>query len=201
MSKHTRLLDLISDADKDQMAEIISTRTTLMRSAFDWKDKIQDKIKVLKDNNCLVFGCFDDDTLISFFSVMPWKRMPYYTMSNFFVRTGTVSYFSVKNSGVSDLLETSIKHMENLNYYTFYFSRAEDNWSIKNKRKNNLGFESLCPAYARYIRTIEEIIDKGHVSKYEMHRKMIGDDPVLLKSVVIRCTLPNELRHWQYEFQ
>jgi hypothetical protein len=195
---YTRLLDLQDSSDKNQMSDIILSRNTLMRSSFDWVNKLENKIQLLKDNKCLVFGYFNEHKMISFLSVMPWKKMPYYTMSNFFVRAGAVKYFSIKNSGIPDLLTASVEHMESLNFYTFYYVRSDEKWPIKNKKRKNLGFDELCPEYKRYIVTVEEIIEKGEYPKYETHAWMISELPVLLKSIVIRYTLPNHLRHWGY---
>jgi hypothetical protein len=198
--KIVRQLDLLDSSDLSQVTEIIDGRNTLMRSTVDAPMSAQ-RIKIYKENKSELFGYFDGDILVSFLSVSDWEFLPYYTISNFFVRTGSMKYFSVKHSGVADLFARAIEHMEGKQYYTFYFVRAETHWPIKNKKRNNLGFEDSCPPYTRYIRTLEEIIEPGCASKYNRHHRLLGSDIVEHKSVVIRCTLPNELRHWNYEFQ
>jgi len=200
MIKHTRLIDLNATADSSQVAEIISSRNTMMRMPTDWQNSVEERISFLKENGFIVFGFFHDDQLISFLSVMPWKKMPYYTMSNFFVRAGAIKVFSIKNSGMPDLFTAAINYMENLHYYTFYYIRADERWPIKNKKKKNLGFDDLCQEYKRYIVTMEEIINPGERSQYPMHSILLGDQQVSdLKRVILRYTLPNELRHWGYE--
>lgn len=202
MTKITRLLNLNCDSDRIQLSEIISEKDTLMRVSTDWKNKLEEKIQSFVNNErCRVFGHFHDDKLISFLSVISWKSLPYYTMSNYFVRPGSIRYFSIKNSGIPELFETSVTHMEKLGYYTFYYVRADERWPIKNKKRKNLGFDEHCKEYKKYIVTMEEIIYPGEESKYNTHRLMLGEQfDNSLKRVVIRYTLPNELRHWGYEF-
>lgn len=191
-------LDLDNTNHLQQITDIINSRDSLMR--IPAAGKALEKINNFKNNKHILFGCFEGDILLSFISVGQWAALPYYTISNFYLRAGTLKYFSVKDSGMAALFTAAIEHMESKEYYTFYFTRAEEHWPIKNKKRGNMKFEESCPAYARYIRTLEEIIEPNCISKFSAHRSFLGDTSVSIKSAIIRCTLPNELRAVNYEF-
>jgi hypothetical protein len=199
--KYVKQIDLQCEKNKLEILNIISSRNSLMRQPHDLTIQAVDKYENFIKYGSLLFGYYVDDKLISFLTATPWPGLPYYTISNFFVLPGSIKYFTLTNSGVTDLLTESIKHMESKGYYTFYYVRSEDHWPIRNKKKKNLGFHIQWPDYKKYVVTMEEMIEPGQRSVYRTHDRLLGGvNNSELRRVIIRYTLPHELRTESYEF-
>jgi hypothetical protein len=195
-----RQLNLDCESDRTQMLKIIANSVSLMRQDSDVSNHSLKKIDNLIKFNSVIFGYFVDDKLLSFLTSTPWKSLPYYTISNFFVLKGSLKYFTLKNSGVIDLLNHVVNDMESKGYYTFYYVRAEDHWPIKNKKRKNLGFSSLWIKYKDYVVTAEEVVESGKQSQFKTHDMLLGNTVSELKRVVIRYTLPHDKRTQGYDF-
>ena len=199
--KYVKQLNLQCENNKLEIISLISGRNSIMRQASDMINQATEKFNIFIKYESLLFGYYDEDKLISFLTSTPWRGLPYYTISNFFVQQGSINYFTLKNSGVIDLLTETVKHMENKGLYTFYYVRSEDHWPIKNKKRKNLGFSIQWPDYKKYVVTMEEMIEPGQRSRYETHDLLLGGvNTSDLRRVIVRYTLPHELRSEGYDF-
>jgi hypothetical protein len=199
--KYVKQIDLQCEKHKVEIINIISGRKSLMRQSADMSCKAVDKYNNFIKYNSILFGYYDDEKLISFLTSTPWEGLPYYTISNFFVLQGHIRYFTLTNSGMIDLLTETVKYMENKNYYTFYYVRSEDHWPIKNEKRKNMGFSKQWPEYKKYVVTMEEMIEPGQRSRYNTHDILLGGvNTSDLRRVIVRYTLPHELRSEGYDF-
>lgn len=171
---------------------LVRGRNSLMRVLYE-EDPDAKAIRILSNPSIFVFGKFDGEELISIISAYEWPGLPYYTIDNLYVKAGYQKFFSLEKSGFADILTKIVCFMEERGRFTFYFVRAHiKKWVIRDRNLEE--FRRLSPEFNLYDYTIEEVVEPNMQSKYKAHRELLGNVTRPIKTVVIRCTLPDRLR-------
>lgn len=136
----------------------------------------------------ILFGNFNDkNELICILGIFLWKNLPYYTQ--LFLKTQGNSY-GWDNNGIKECWNMMLEYCEQNNRYTFYYARSTKWPGSKLSEK----FFETVPKYKRYIRAVEEVIEKNNKSKFPYFNNIIGNFSLSTDVVIIQNTLRPEYR-------
>jgi hypothetical protein len=150
--------------------------------------------KILRSSTHETWAYYQDEKLISFMSSFDFPNLPYYGILNFKVIKNT-NYFSQIKSGYIDLFNTITEHKEQQQRYTFFVTRAIQRNTDVRKRLFDEWQKYAPEFFNRYLRTIEEVIPAGSLSKYEYFNRALLRDKVYDNDMLImKWTCRNEFR-------
>ncbi len=193
MNYNTRFLT--TEEDLNQVIELQKLRPGVFRD----RDAEMD----LDHGGNKFVGAFDETgLLVGTLRIIEWSILPFYTIGTLFIRPGlTKGYdFSDEHNPMPGVLDFAIEHMESRNFYTWYYSRAMSP-GYRRLELNRKDFLSCTKLGSRYLRQVSEIVPAGERSKYSLHDKHLMNQTWEKDTLIVMCTLPNELRSYKDVFR
>ena len=150
--------------------------------------------KILRSNTHQTWGFYNDNKLISFMSAFDFPNLPYYGILNFKVLR-SVGYYSHVTSGYVALMKAVSESKEEQQRYTFFIARsAQRKYDIR--QKLHAEHQQADPEFfKKYLRTVEEVVPAGQLSKFDYFNKALLRDKVFDNDMLImKWTCRNEYR-------
>lgn len=180
----TFIVRQLTKSDLTQIEPIVRSKKKCVRRAFTDEDKdLQiENIKGAIDQQ-QVYGAFLGDELKCFMLVHRWALVPYYSWSVLYSKTS--ERFSLEKSGMAALFNHVITEHEKDGYFRWFFVRDYENWPTKYLIKL---FE-LVPAFMRYHRVVEEVVEPETLSIFPAHNKLLASHTHPRRMMIISGTL------------
>lgn len=131
-----------------------------------------------------IYGLFRDSELLGVMRIIPWTKLPYYTISTFFViRDAKIKFYA----GLNLFLNQVTRDMEAEGRWTFYtFARLRPFYRKEMVQEGRLEtITQHIQAYRRYDFVTEEIVPAGCSSKSEIFRismaNTVWDCPIIVR--------------------
>jgi len=150
--------------------------------------------KILRSQTHTTWGFFNNADMVSFMSSFDFPNLPYYGLLNFKVLQ-TSTYYSQVKSGFIDLINFISEQKEAEQRYTFFVTRAVLRRVDARKKLFDEWKNHAPDLYKKYLRTIEEVVPAGQLSKFDYFNKALLREKVFDNDMLImKWTCRNEFR-------
>lgn len=127
--------------------------------------------------------------------VFSWSKLPMYTIGGLYIRKGTIQRYDFANpkNPITPILDTILGEMEAKGFYTWLYVRAISRGyhHLEKQGHDLLACSTLGRRYERYV---QEVVPAGQRSAYETHDNLLGHAPWSKPTMIVLCTLRNDLR-------
>ena len=183
--------------DIEQLDDIITNhKGALSRQVFS--EKYIQSVKSYLINSFLInempnnilYGYFNDETLISFSSVVYWSSLPHYTVDHSYVRKNITNYYSLDKSGLGHIYNAIVSDAESNNRYRWYFYR-----NMKWPTNKVVSQWKQYKMFNNYHIVLEDILYPKMKSNFAIFKHMINTDDLQDPLVILSGTLKQKYRN------
>jgi hypothetical protein len=181
-----------TDEEYRQVAELWSSKTTLMRHSIDGaldQDVRRGKIAAALTAEGEVVGTLRSISWIENIG------LPFYSIGGFYLKTGLVKQlnFSSQSNPTGAMLDLLLAHEESRGFYNWYYIRPLGKAYSKIREDGNelLAHSKLG---VRYRRDVEEVVLPGQRSNFRMHNNLLLNRTWQRPMMIIKCSLENKYR-------
>jgi hypothetical protein len=196
----------LTDNDISLAEEMYLSQNRLQRSEYN---KTSADFQMIVSSGAELAGAFSDDGILqSYLTYRFLKKLPISIINGIHIRRGAFNAYLFNNDAhpLPRIIDYVLEKAESLNYYTWYYSRADlpiyHKLALKNQdllRNTKYGYD-LERSQFRYERYVDEIVPALGRSVYDFHNDYFGLGKFDVDVAIIKCCLKNEYRKWNLEF-